>query len=356
MAFSTVPKESKKQINKAGQILIQKTASLKEFEWALDLAGKWRACHAYPINTFQASMRGKLKRFSQDPIAAQRLKRMPTIIDKLKRYPAMKLTTMQDIGGIRAILGTVKDVYEFADEYRKSRRLAHELIDQKDYINDPRSEDGYRSLHLIYRYKNKLVPDYDGLKLELQIRTKRQHIWATAVETMGTFLGQALKSRQGDKEWLDFFAITSSAFAHKEKCVPVPRYKDLSPTETFQAVANAEARLGALEKMRGFSVAVNAIAKNKGSGKSWHYHLIILNSLKMTVQIKPYDRDSFKQAVADYGKIEAEAARGEKIEPVLVSAGPIDQLRRAYPNFFLDIDDFIKIVSGIILELKQEKQ
>jgi putative GTP pyrophosphokinase len=99
MAFSEVPKESKNQINKAGQILVQRNPSYAELRWARDLADRWRACHAYPINTFQANLRGKLKGFLHDPIAAQRLKRMPTIIDKLKRYPAMKLTTMQDIGG-----------------------------------------------------------------------------------------------------------------------------------------------------------------------------------------------------------------------------------------------------------------
>ena len=48
-----------------------------------------------------------------------------------------------------------------------------------------------------------------------------------------------------------------------------------------------------------------------------------------------------------YSKVEAEAAKGKKIEPVLVSAGPIDELRKAYPNFFLDIRDFMKIVYDI---------
>ncbi|GAH08548.1 unnamed protein product, partial [marine sediment metagenome] len=127
---------------------------------------------------------------------------------------AMKLTTMQDIGGLRAVLGTVYDVYMLSEEYRKNTLFGHELIDEKDYIHKPRSEDGYRSLHLIYKYKNRRNPAYDGLRIELQIRTKLQHTWATAVETMGTFLGQALKSRQGDQEWLDFFALTSSAFAY----------------------------------------------------------------------------------------------------------------------------------------------
>jgi len=347
MAFASVPTESKSQIKKAGSILVQDNPSPKELEWARDLADRWRACHAYPINTFQATLRTKLRRYPHNPIAAQRLKRMPTIVDKLKRYPAMKLTTMQDIGGVRAILGSMNDVCKLSGEYRNSGRLAHELIDQKDYIQNPRSEDGYRSVHLIYRYRNKQAPGYDGLRIELQIRTKLQHIWATAVESMGTFLGQALKSRQGDQEWLDFFALISSAFAYREECVAVPRFADLSGEATAVAVADAERRLGALSMMRGLSVAADAIYSSRGSGKGWSYHLIVLNSLQRTVEIRAYDRDSFRQAVADYGRAEAQAANGGSIEPVLVSAGPMDKLRRAYPNFFLDMDDFVKIVDGM---------
>lgn len=99
--------------------------------------------------------------------------------------------------------------------------------------------------------------------------------------------------------------------------------------------------------MRGLSVAANAIYKTKGTNKAWFYHLIILNSLKRTVQVKAYDRDSFKRAVEDYARIEAEAAKGERIEPVLVSAGPLEKLRRAYPNFFLDINEFAGKVRSI---------
>jgi len=278
---------------------------------------------------------------------------MPTIIDKLKRYPAMKLTTMQDIGGIRAVLASVKNIYRLVGDYKNSTRLYHELIDYKDYIQDPRSEDGYRSVHLIYRYRNKKVPNYDGLRIELQIRTKLQHTWATAVESMGTFLGQALKSRQGDQEWLDFFALISSAFAHKEKTTPVPRFSTFSREMIWSAISDAEARLGALNMMSGLSIAANAIYKTVGPGKGWFYHLIVLNSLERTVKITPYDRDSFSQALREYAQVEAEAAGGAKIEPVLVSAGALDDLRRAYPNFFLDIKDFVKVVTEIVTEARQ---
>src|SRR2546430_5146054 len=237
MAFPSVPKASKGQINKAGEILSSsdKSDAIAVLS-AWELAAAWRACHAYPINTFQATLRTKLRGNFVDPIVAQRLKRMPTIIGKLVRYPSMKLTTMQDIGGLRAVLKSVAEAEKLADIYENKSRFLHELIDRKNYIDEPRSEDGYRSIHLIYKYKNEHYSAYDGLRLELQIRSRIQHKWATAVETMGTFLGQALKSRQGDQEWLDFFALTLSAFAHIGKRPPVPRFARLTEKETREAI------------------------------------------------------------------------------------------------------------------------
>ena len=354
MPFSQVPTESKKSINRAGHILVKESPSPEEWNWAIDLADRWRACHAYPINTFQSTLRRKftLSQYDGEPLVAQRLKRMPTIIDKLKRHPNMQLSTMQDIGGVRAVLNSVDDVYRLADSYKNrsnKSRFAHELVDEKDYIQEPRDEDGYRSLHLIYKYKNIQHPQYDGLRLELQIRTKLQHTWATAVETMGTFLGQALKSRQGDKAWLDFFAITSSAFAHIEKCSPVPRCNALSYKETALALSEVNGKLGALEVMQGFSAAVDYITQKKG----WSYHLIVLNSLEKTIHITPYNRDSIEQAMSDLAKLEKEVFEGRKIEPVLVSAGSVSVLKRAYPNFFLDINEFARIVSDITSSAKQ---
>lgn len=346
MRFSPVPSESKNKINKAGKILKDLSSTQEDLAGAREIASRWRACHAYPINTFQSTLRRKIKKYSGETIVAQRLKRMPTIIDKLKRYPAMQLTTMQDIGGVRAVLESVDDVYKLVADYKDTVRFAHELIREDDYIQEPRSADGYRSIHLIYKYKNKQNIEYDGLRLELQIRTKLQHIWATAVETMGTFLGQALKSRQGDQEWLDFFAIVSSAFAIREKKPKLPRFNNLTKQETYQLVATAESKIGALEKMAGFSVAVQALTEKPRKG--WAYHLIVLNSLERVVRLIPFDRESFSEANKLYSEYEIRAAEGEKIEPVLVSAGPLGNLRSAYPNFFLDISDFVRNVEEIV--------
>lgn len=75
----SVPTESKSQINKAGKILTQSDLFSQEYKEALELANQWRACHAYPINTFQATLRTKIKNCQGEVLVAQRLKRMPTI-------------------------------------------------------------------------------------------------------------------------------------------------------------------------------------------------------------------------------------------------------------------------------------
>ena len=170
---------------------------------------------------------------------------------------------------------------------------------------------------------------------------------------MGTFLGQALKSRLGDKEWLEFFALASSAFASIESTELLLKHRKLSQKEIFKAVAKMNEELRVLEKIRGYSVAVNEINKRGSTGTGWSYHLIILNSFEKTVQIKPYKRGSIKQATEDYAKIEEEAAKGQKVEAVLVSAGPLSTLRQAYPNFFLDIGDFVGHIELIINESRK---
>ena len=50
-----------------------------------------------------------------------------------------------------------------------------------DYITTPK-DSGYRGVHLIYRYYSDKNETFNGLKIEVQIRTALQHAWATAVD------------------------------------------------------------------------------------------------------------------------------------------------------------------------------
>ena len=53
MAFTKPPKYSKSKINKAGKTFrTEEDFFSLDFESSVKIAEKWRACHAYPINTF----------------------------------------------------------------------------------------------------------------------------------------------------------------------------------------------------------------------------------------------------------------------------------------------------------------
>ena len=100
-------------------------------------------------------------------------------------------------------------------------------------ISNPKA-DGYRSFHLVSKYRSNL-PDkqvYDGLRIEIQIRSQLQHAWATAVETISTFTDQALKSGLGDDRWKRFFALMGSLMALREGCPIVPN----TPTEKKELI------------------------------------------------------------------------------------------------------------------------
>ncbi|HHB77039.1 MAG TPA: (p)ppGpp synthetase [Desulfobulbus sp.] len=341
MAWPT-PIYSKSKVNKAGKILVNLDDHLDDFMWAFDVVNNWRACHGYPINTFQATLRQKLKNIDSKALVAQRMKRMPSIVSKLRRIDGMQLARMQDIGGLRAVVSTLKKVRQLRENYEKSR-FAHIFFKSKDYIASPK-QSGYRSIHLVYKYKNKNNPAYDGLFVELQIRTRMQHAWATAVETMGTFLNHSLKSSEGPKDWLDFFSLAGSAFAYHEGTPPVPGYDTFSQYETVKMMKEEAQRLKIKNKLRAFSVAAKHIQSDRKSGS---YHLIILDPTEKIVTVKSFSQKDLYIASKEYTKIEQSITEGASIQTVLVSAGHIDNLRRAYPNFFLDTREFITYMNRI---------
>src|SRR5690606_34815639 len=139
---------------------------------------------------------------------------------------------------------------QLANEYKDSSRLRHTLVNEKDYISHPKDDDGYRGIHLNYRYKNIKNTHYDGLRIELQIRTKLQHIWATAVETVGIITSQSLKTREGEQRWIDFFALVSSAFAYKEDRPRVPRFAKYSYRDTARQVSELVEELRVRERIQ----------------------------------------------------------------------------------------------------------
>lgn len=341
MAFA-IPNFSRKQITKAGKVLVEFNPSTPEHSVATTLLNHWRSCHTYPINTFQATLRARLKKICASALVATRLKRTPSIVKKLQLNPNMQMARMQDIGGLRAVVDSLAQVRKLEKLYTNNN-LTHQLIDVDDYIENPKAS-GYRSLHLIYKYQNPLNGIYDGLCVEIQIRTKLQHAWATAVETIGTFLVQALKSNEGPEKWLDYFKLVSAAFALLEKS-PVPiQFAENSANDIYRRVVSQTKTLDVKNTLGAYAIAAKAIQKSQSHG---NYHLVILNAGTKVVQIRSFGRKRLDDANIAYAEAERDSAIDENIQAVLVATDSIEKLKKAFPNYFLDTRQFADALARI---------
>jgi ppGpp synthetase/RelA/SpoT-type nucleotidyltranferase len=346
MANWVTPQFSRKDVDAAGRALLKPSIALKEYVQALKVINNWRSSHSFPLNTFQATLRRAARRLDDSCITAQRLKRLSSIDVKLRRFKWIKLSEMQDIGGCRAVVQAVDDVRQLADRYKKGN-LKHKLVDEDPYIQKPKGT-GYRGHHLIYQYKSDRTHSWDGLKIEMQLRSPLQHAWATASETVGTFVGQALKSGQGDMVWRRFFALMGGVLAMREGTPPVPKVPD-----TFVALRDEVRRLareldviGQLENYRAVlqSVPLASVVKNP------RYFLVTLDAAARSVSVTAYKGGAaqLRRASADYLAIEQTLPKRPGADAVLVSVESLAALQRAYPNYFLDTHLFIQAVREAI--------
>lgn len=186
------PRFSRNQISKAGDFLAKHSGDfatdddLERWIHSYEILANWRACHGYPINTFQATLRTRLKKIDPEALVAQRLKRTPSILNKLQRFKGMNLARMQDIGGLRAVVASTRRLEELNEAYIGSK-LTHELVSQYDYVRHPKPS-GYRSITWCI-----------GTKVEAQHRTMACCWRFSCVPGFSTH-GQPRSRRQG-RSW-----------------------------------------------------------------------------------------------------------------------------------------------------------
>lgn len=158
---------------------------------------RYRYMHAYPLKKVTIGVRAMIATELGEGASrpAQRFKRLDRILDKLRRYPHMRLSQMEDIGGCRAVFDSLAQVERVGA--RVQRRWPHARVD--DYIAAPKP-DGYRSLHIIERR--------DGRLIEVQLRTTMQHMWAEAIEAFSG-RGFNLKDGKGPDDLRRYFAMAA---------------------------------------------------------------------------------------------------------------------------------------------------
>lgn len=216
------------QVNRAGQLLRRFYAQprpekgknvfagfdVDELIDAMIAVTWWRGLHARPLSRVAANLRYHVA--AEDAAVdgridvTQRLKRRPTIFNKLERESTMELTQMADIGGVRARVPSLRHLQAVSRRLKKTWTI----VRTRDYIKEPR-ESGYRAVHHIVRR--------DGRLVEVQLRTFFQDAWANQVEEDSRRFATGYKFGRGGEDVHDYYRIVSEAFA------VLDRGEDLSP-------------------------------------------------------------------------------------------------------------------------------
>jgi hypothetical protein len=344
MRFSH-PEYSRAEVDWAGEILISDPGvqPFEAWEKAFAIIGNWRSSHSFPLRTIRYGIYHKAKKIDHNSITVQRLKRIYSIDLKLRRFRNLRLSEIQDIGGCRAVVQTVAEVKKLVNAYKNSE-IRHELDDEDDYVTNPKKS-GYRSHHLIYRYQSDKNDVYNNLKIEIQIRSKLQHAWATAVETVGGFTGQALKSSQGERDWLRFFTLMGTVIAMREGTPACPNTPQ-SREELKGGLREYAKKLNVENRLEIYGVAVQATREEHAKDAS--FFLLLLDVKNHSLEIRPYGADELKEAQEEYTKIETKYPQKEGRDVVLVSGDSIKEIKQAYPNYFLDTTLFLNVLKRAI--------
>lgn len=363
MTLHAKPKHSRSRIDRAGRELLLAEESPEVAESALTIVNDWRSFHAFPLNSITVVLKQKSRRIQPDALVVQRLKRSRSILTKLIREPSMRLTQMQDIGGCRAVLDTVDSVYLLKGSYLDNKGQ-YEVVHIDDYIRSPKIS-GYRSLHLILRYKSKKYPEYNNLLLEVQVRTLIQHSWATAVETVGAVIGQALKSSEGEGNWLSYFQNASLALEYMEH----PMFTTIIP-QSLGAIARnlavLDKKLQVSKKLNSYRAALKA-TENKNLRKDGYFLLVLLPA-QPELQISYFSKRNADAAYREYARFERLLplhAHGPQLslfpdlvdysgaQSVLVGAESFKSLRESYPNYYLDTEHFLNSIDQFIKKYRR---
>lgn len=328
---------SNKKVLRAGEALKGELVWLPETQDKIleifQIANSWRDSHAFPMRSIRSEVSARMGHLGLDGITVARIKRMSSIRRKLRRLP-YKLNQIQDLGGVRSILASMEQVNSLAKVLKTESR--NEFYGVDDYVSEPKAG-GYRSLHIIYKFNGKGKNSvFDGRRIEIQVRTRLQHSWATAVEAIGLIKNQDMKAGEGDPDWLRLFELISAEFALAENC---PESPDVPPRlQRIKEIRELNRKLGAVDVLESLRFA--AFALNKITTDRITFYLIEYDHENASVEVR--SKFAPKEMLMDYGARELENAyKSNKVrDTVLIEAEKVEDLKNAYPNYFGDVQVF----------------
>ncbi|MFC4595607.1 hypothetical protein [Sphingobium tyrosinilyticum] len=336
---------SKKDVVRAG------TALKGRLDWSPDseaeirkifaIANSWRASHAFPMHRLRAEMHGRMSALKVKGLTAARLKQMPSIRAKLSRIGS-NLRQLQDLGGCRAVVPSIVEARQLVSEI--VNKSSHILKREDAYMDAPR-DSGYRSHHIVFAFqpRDKSEEGYEGRLIEMQIRSRMQHSWATAVEAVGLYRGENMKAGEGDKDWLRLFELMSLEFAASEGC----DYAKVASGSRVSEIIDLNASLNATQTLDTLSHAVSNLDRiEHDRNHKPRYCLIIYDHNARRVNVKYLNRPSDIGSVLEGGV--SGFSENEQYSIVVVELDKIENLKGAYPNYFGDVQLFKSSLAEVV--------
>lgn len=322
---------SKSKIDKAGQVLSDPNRDYDELALELDYVFEdYRRDHLEPLTQLTLELQTWLQSYDKEYFIAQRLKRRPQILRKLRRL-SVRLTQLQDIGGCRIIVdknSDVDDIFVFIKERLSGSGFA-KLMRATDYRDLGRDDTGYRALHLLL--------NVDGFKLELQLRSRIQHYWSESIERTSVIYGFRLKEKEGDPVVIDYFKEFSNALHGIESSHSLDRDFEITLqnkrmlSEAIISQSSESRALGGHVNTDIVRTMAERETRNPGALNNW----ILVFDWKdgNFVAWDVVGRNAI-EAIEAYSRYERDFPEEEKYEVVLIGSSAISTVPQTHSHYF----------------------
>lgn len=320
---------SNTKINHIGEAIAKRGGKIVPDE--LELLQEFRTSFSKPlVNVFNIT-RELADKVNQSSILAFRLKRIDTIINKLSREKEMDLSRMGDIGGIRCIFYNEAEVY-------KAKALIENTFESggktRDYIKEIHRDIGYKSVHMYVK------DPISQKRIEIQLRTRNHHNWATLIEITDLLYDLRLKELgfESNEKFGKFHALMSSD-------------KELSKVE-------AELVYEVLDKYDFISVLSktfrknNAEVKKRWSSEDKNNSFFLIEASKKDIPILKSFK-TFEEAEHAYFEKYKENSSAE-IVLTSIKKPNFKQISVAYANYILSYHTFMSDIRPILQVLALE--
>ncbi len=192
---------TKSQINKLGKTIRgELRKNERPTEKQLLILQEYRTSFKDDLSVVFHKISEIAKEARNDSITSFRIKRIESILSKIRRQPTMALGNMGDIAGCRILVYKANSLKKVIDLLYSSFNVRYE----NDYLQETK-EDGYRGYHLYIE-----SPINKDRLIEIQVRTVESHKWASMVEIIDMIYDIKIKEGQSHPDFQKFLLLLAN--------------------------------------------------------------------------------------------------------------------------------------------------